>query len=99
MKYKQYTVAWTEITENRLQKLRPNWTEKKLNRGSPIFYTGYFIKEIENIFSRVPIRKRNTRGSLGELEIAWNFHFDFSFSQTSTRVSITMETRKMFSIS
>ena len=36
-----------------------------------VFYTDYFIKEIENIFSRVPIRYRNTRRSLGELEIAW----------------------------
>ena len=49
-----------------------------------LFSTGYFIKEIENIFSRVPIRYRNTRGSLGELEIAQKF----SFSQTSNRVSI-----------
>ena len=53
-----------------------------------VFYTGYFIKEIENIFSRVPIRYRNTRGSLGELDIA--FVINFSFSQTSTRVSITV---------
>ena len=39
-----------------------------------VFYTGYFIKEIENISSppRVPIRYRNTRESLEELEIAWN---------------------------
>ena len=36
-----------------------------------VFYTGYFIKEIESIFFRVPIRYVNTRGSLGELEIAW----------------------------
>ena len=35
-----------------------------------VFYTGYFIKEIENIFSSVYISYRNTRGSLGELEIA-----------------------------
>ena len=48
-----------------------------------VFYTGYFIKEIENI-PRVPRRYRNTRGSLGEQ------HFNFSFSQTSTRVSITV---------
>ena len=33
-----------------------------------VFYTGYFIKEIyRKHFSRVPIRYRNTRGSLGEL--------------------------------
>ena len=31
-----------------------------------VFYSGYFIKEIENIFPRVPIRYTNTRGSLGE---------------------------------
>ena len=53
-----------------------------------VFYTGYFIKEIENISPRVPIRYRNTRGSLGELDIA--FVINFSFSQTSTRVSITV---------
>ena len=61
-----------------------------------VFYTGYFIKEIENIFSGVPIRCRNTRWSLRELEITWKhspyglacFHFNFSFSQTSTRASI-----------
>ena len=34
------------------------------------FSKGYCIKEIENIFSRVPILYRNTRGNLGELEIA-----------------------------
>ena len=50
-----------------------------------IFYTGYSIKEIENISPPVPIRHRNTRGSSGELEITC---FNFSFSQTSTRVSI-----------
>ena len=71
-----------------------------------VFYMGYFIKEIENIF-RSPIRYRNTRGSLGELELAWkhsphglvlplqflvlpNFHSCFHNC---------METRKMFSIS
>ena len=43
-----------------------------------VFYTGYFIKEIENIFSRVPIHYRNTRGSLGELEIAWK-HSPYGF--------------------
>ena len=55
-----------------------------------VFYTGYFIKEIENISSHVPIRHRNTCGSLRELEIAWKHYFNFSFSQTSTRVSITV---------
>ena len=34
-----------------------------------VFYTSYFINKIENNFSRVPIRYRNTRGSLGEREI------------------------------
>ena len=52
-----------------------------------VFYTGYFIKEIENISPRVPIRYRDTRGSSGELEA---FYFNFSFSQTYTRVSITV---------
>ena len=51
------------------------------------FSTRHFIKEIENIFSRVPIRYRNTRGSLGKLQIARKrspygllSHFYFSFS-------------------
>ena len=30
-----------------------------------VFYTGYFIKEIENISPRVPVRYRNTRESFG----------------------------------
>ena len=58
------------------------------------FYTGYFIKEIENISPRVPIRYRNTRGSLEELKIAWKhslcqlmFPRNVEFSQTSARVS------------
>ena len=55
------------------------------------FSKGYFIKEIENIFSRVPVRCRNTSGSLGELEIAWK-HFHSCFYNS-------METEKMFSIS
>ena len=62
------------------------------------FILFYFIKEIENISPRVPIRYRNTRESLGELEIAWKHtrpadscsHFNFSFSQTSTRVSTSI---------
>ena len=57
------------------------------------------LKEIENIFSRVPIRYRNTRGSLGELENC----VETPAARTrvsSTRVSINCkETRKMFSIS
>ena len=62
-----------------------------------VFYTGYFIKEIENIFpvftyiietlvevwenSKLRGNTRHT-GSCS--------HFNFSFSQTSTRVSITV---------
>ena len=48
----------------------PSWTVFHVL----VFCTGYFIKETKNIFSRVPVRCRNTRGSLGELEIAWNLH-------------------------
>ena len=33
------------------------------------FSTGYFIKEIENFFSRAPIHYTNTSESLEELEI------------------------------
>ena len=33
-----------------------------------LFYT---VKEIENIFSCVPIHYRNTHGCLGQLEKAW----------------------------
>ena len=62
-----------------------------------VLYTGYFIKEIENICSRVPIRYRNTRGPLrgGQSFVheVWEgscSHFNFSFSQTSTRVSVTV---------
>ena len=70
-----------------------------------VFYTGYFIKEIENIFSRVPIRYRNTRGSLGELEIAWKHSpyglvFPLQFLvllKLSLMFYNCMETRKMFS--
>ena len=50
-----------------------------------------------SFFPRVTIRCRNTHGSLGELELRRNTrptgsssHFNFSFSQTSTRVSITV---------
>ena len=35
-----------------------------------VFCTGYFINEMENTFSRLPIRYRSTRESLRELEIA-----------------------------
>ena len=54
-----------------------------------VFYGLFYKRNFKrNIFSRVPIRYRNTRGSLGELDIA--FVINFSFSQTSTRVSITV---------
>ena len=42
---------------------------------------------IPNRNSCVSIRYRNTRGSLGELEIAWK-HINFSFSQTSISISV-----------
>ena len=47
-----------------------------------VFYTGYFIKEIENIFPRVSVRHRNTRGSLEELEIAWKALVPTSISRS-----------------
>ena len=54
-----------------------------------VFYGLFYKRNFKrNIFPRVPIRYRNTRGSLGELDIA--FVINFSFSQTSTRVSITV---------
>ena len=60
-----------------------------------VFYTGYFIKETENISPRVPLRYRNTRESLEKLEIAWKyspyglvFPLQFLVLKTSTRVSI-----------
>ena len=66
----------------------PSWTALVKRAISMLtFSTGYFIKEIQNISPGVPISYRNTCGrSLGEHEIAL---FKFSFSQTSTRVSIT----------
>ena len=36
-----------------------------------VFYTGYFINEIENISPMFTYSYRNTRESSGELEIAW----------------------------
>ena len=62
-----------------------------------VFY-GLFYKRNRNIFintGTVRYTYRNTRESLGELEIEWKLqffisHFNFSFSQTSTRVSITL---------
>ena len=73
-----------------------------------VFYTGYFMNEKENIFSRVvPIRYRNTRESLGELEIAWKHSpyglvFPLQFLVLPNFHSCfynCMETRKIFSIS
>ena len=40
-----------------------------------------FTKEIENISLRVPTRYRNTRGSLGELKIAWKHTWKFGRTQ------------------
>ena len=68
---------------------------------------GLFIKEIENIFSRDPIRYRNTRERLGELEIAWKHSlyglvFPLQFlvlPNFNSRFYNCMETREMFSIS
>ena len=63
---------------------------------SQFFVVKYFLKEIENIFFVFLLSCRNTRESLGELEKnCGNTHLrlvypqHFSFSQTSTRVSIT----------
>ena len=63
----------------------------KVNKLFSFFSSRCFLKEIENMFSVFLSSYRNTRESLGELE-------NFSFSQTSTRVSITRywETRYMF---
>ena len=62
-----------------------------------VFYGLFYKRNRKHSPPRVPTRYKNTRGSLGELEIAWNTrttrlcsHFNFSFSQTSTRVSITV---------
>ena len=72
-----------------------------------LFSKGYFIKEIQNISPRVPIRYRNTRGSLEELEIAWKhsprvLEFPLQFRVLPNFHLCfynCMETRKMFSIS
>ena len=71
------------------------------------------MKEIQNISPRVPIRYRNTRGSLGELEIAWKHPpyrlvFPFQFLVLPFQFLVLpnfhscffncMETGKMFSI-
>ena len=60
------------------------------------FSSRYILKEIENMFSVFLSSYRNTRESLGELEKAVETlargscsQQHFSFSQTSTRVSVT----------
>ena len=58
----------------------------KVNKLFSFFSSRCFLKEIENVFSVFLLSYRNTRESLGELEEAVQH---FSFSQTSTRVSIT----------
>ena len=58
-----------------------------------VFYTGYFIKETKNIFSRVPIRCRNTRGSLGELEIAWKHSWKFGRTRNCVETLATSISR------
>ena len=41
-----------------------------------VFYTSYFIKEIENIFSRVPIRCRRTRNCVKHSPYGSCSHFN-----------------------
>ena len=73
-----------------------------------VLYTGYVIKEIENISPCVPIRYRNTRGNLGELEIEklenspYGLVFPLQFlvlPNSHSRFYNCMETQKIFSIS
>ena len=47
-----------------------------------VFCMGYYIKETANICSRVPIRYRNSRGSLEELEIALRARVPTSISRS-----------------
>ena len=67
----------------------------KVNKLFSFFSSQCFLKEIENMFSVFLSSYRNTRESLGELKEALGlrlvpvFPQHFSFSQTSTRVSIT----------
>ena len=72
------------------------------------FVSQCFLKEIENMFSVFLLSYRNTHESLGELEKAVSgntrlrfvFLQHYSFSQTSTLLSITSQkTCYMFSIS
>ena len=65
-----------------------NWT------GIPELSCRVFYKKMKNMFSVFPSSYRNTRESLWKLETLWKhsrlvFPQHFSFSQTSTRVSIT----------
>ena len=75
----------------------------KVNKLFSFVLSHCFLKEIENMFFRFLSSYRNTHESLGELEKAVEirpqlmFAQYFSFSQTSTRVSI--ETQHMFFIS
>ena len=68
----------------------------KVNKWFSFFSLWHFLKEIhvENMSSMFLLSYRNTCESLGELEKLWKhllrlvFPQHFSFSQTSTRVSI-----------
>ena len=67
----------------------------KVNKLFSFFSSRCFLKEIENMYSVFLSSCTNTRESLGELEKAVDAAQHFSFSQTSTRVSIK-EARKGF---
>ena len=63
----------------------------KVNKLFPFFLLQCFLKEIENMYSVLLSSYKNTRESLGEPEKAMEtltFPQHFSFSQTSTHVSI-----------
>ena len=72
-----------------------------------IFYGLFYKRNKKTVFFRVPIRYRNTRGSLGELEIAWKHSpyglvFPLQFLVLPNFHSCFynfIETRKIFSIS
>ena len=73
-----------------------------------LVFHGLFYKINRKHLPRVPIRYRNTRGSLGELEIAWK-HSPYGLVHVLLQFLILpnfhsclyncMETRKIFSIS
>ena len=70
----------------------------KVNKLFFFFSSRCFLKEIESMYSVFLSSYRNTRVNLGELEKAGGntrlrlvFPQHFSFSQTSTRVSITRQ--------